>query len=59
MIKKICLGVIRFEIGGLQRKLGQFQEVGLGRDFLKEVSGLGSFHKLRLHFLAFFDHVHP
>ena len=30
MIKKICLGVIRFEIGGLQRKLWRFREVGLG-----------------------------
>ena len=26
MIKKICLGVIRFEIGGLQRKLWRFRE---------------------------------
>ena len=30
MIKKICLGVIRFEIGGLQRKLWRCRDVGLG-----------------------------
>ena len=30
MIKKICLGVFRFEILGLQRKLWRFREVGLG-----------------------------
>ena len=31
MIKKICLDFIRFEIGGLWRKLGWFRDVGLGR----------------------------
>ena len=30
MIKKIGLGVIRFEIGGLQRKLWRFRDVGVG-----------------------------
>ena len=30
MIKKICLGVFRFEILGLRRKLWRFREAGLG-----------------------------
>ena len=37
MIKKICLGVIRFEIGGLQGKLWRFREVGLGPNHLLKI----------------------
>ena len=37
MIKKICLGVIRFKIGGLQGKLWRFREVGLGSNQLLKI----------------------
>ena len=37
MIKKICLGVIRFKIGGLRRKLWRFREVGLGPNQLLKI----------------------
>ena len=37
MIKKICLGVIRIKIGGLQGKLWRFREVGLGSNQLLKI----------------------